>query len=478
MKRWSLLLVTSTVVSLIALTGCNVLPGDIPPPPAEVCQGTHTVRDLQDPTSDNYTRLAPTEGCDFCAEGCSESMPVKLCGVVATTDLMGKLRDGEPESFFVSDAEGGLYSGIKIYVPAGLNFTDVKQGDELTLIGSVEEFCGITEIQIQEQFITHTGTNREVPAALVAASTCAIGEAHEGSLVTLDPARPMIVTAGPNYFGETEVDHCSRAVLDDDWFDYTCRIGAGTFIDSATGVIDNAWGSWRLYPRANKDLVLFNEPKPPPSSTISQLQNCSDPGFLDPASGPVVYLENILIVTPHGTDDRGIYAMDPAGGAWSGLYMYNRDGWGDTGLEPGDMINVRGTASEFYGTTEITVDSCGLELVAKDVPLPELVHLDTGLCPLADARDNGCPNAMDDNFVGEQYEGSLVRVTNGGQPMCITRTGTGWAELDNCFATELDDTFGVPLGGIGSCYTEIIGIIAYSFGSYTLSPVGPADLVP
>lgn len=178
---------------------------------------------------------------------------VKLEGVTVTSPLTFS-----GDTFFVQEPEGGEYSGLQAFVmdPAGL---DVAPGDVVTLVGTVDEFFDMTQIEIVSAAkVTVTGTGA-VPApalvadpATIAFDAAATAEPWEGVLVQIEG---VTVTNDALEFGEFEV---SGGVHVDDVFfnmaDWTIP-AVDTAFTSITGPLYYSFEAFKIGPRDANDLV-------------------------------------------------------------------------------------------------------------------------------------------------------------------------------------------------------------------------------
>ncbi len=162
-----------------------------------------------------------------------------LEGLVVTTPVAG---DG---SFFVQDAGGGMWSGLRVY-PDAVEVS-VVPGDEVTVSGYVQEYYDETEMvvaAVEDVELTGSGT----PKSLKLSSPPADWEAYEGVLVEL---AEVTLTSEPDGYGEMTSDWDVR--VDDYFFPYADEVlpgGTYTFV----GVMRWSYEVDKICPRSAADV--------------------------------------------------------------------------------------------------------------------------------------------------------------------------------------------------------------------------------
>jgi predicted extracellular nuclease len=159
------------------------------------------------------------------------------------------------------------------------------------------------------------------------------------------------------------------------------------------------------------------------------------------------------VVTAFFYDGGARYAFIQDGtGPWSGLVLYNPNGY----VNVGDLLEVTGTVSEYYGLTEIAEGDVVILSTGNPLPDPEVL-------PTGDVSQ-------------EQWESVLVRVENA----TVTDDDLGYGEwlVD-------DSSGGVRVDDLGSySYTPtngdlldfVQGPLYYSFGDFKIEPRGDEDI--
>jgi len=200
--------------------------------------------------------------------------------------------------------------------------------------------------------------------------------------------------------------------------------------------------------------------------TIYAIQN----GTIAEAS-PVVVAG--VIVTAVAPDLSGLFAQEPDGGEYSGIWVAVGDGPAIDKLGIGDEVDVTGTTVELAGRTTLdaaagSVTPTGVKnLVVAPEPLPSAVFSNPALA--------------------EPWESVLIRVS--GAPLAVVGPlGGGEFKLaDQGVALAVDDLlFNVPADalafpglGSGATFTQIAGVLNADgeFDVYKLAPRRLEDLV-
>ncbi len=210
-----------------------------------------TIYDVQDPTAAAH----PAEGT-----------VVELQDVVVTavrTNASGQLT-----GIYVSEPEGGAYSGIYAFKVASSVFpAGLAAGDVVTVVGAYDEYLSssapqgsreLSEIIVEEVRLVSAGTGTveviELDAADVAASSVD-AEAYENCLVTV--RNVTVNDAGTSFFkAQTTVDtDLSDEIYIGKILYPGLSLSLNQQLSSVTGVVDDFNGTYRLHPRGASDLV-------------------------------------------------------------------------------------------------------------------------------------------------------------------------------------------------------------------------------
>ena len=165
-------------------------------------------------------------------------------------------------NFFLTEAAGGEYSGIQIYVyadvAAALEAAGMmpKQGDKLDIEGLYSEFYEYSEITLTDATnLTITGTGTiPAPSVVLPADVTTGGpkaENYEGCLVAVEN---VTVTAPAVMFGEFQV--ADTLIVDDLFFvpNPGPKPAIGDVFASITGLMTYSFEVFKLEPRSVDDL--------------------------------------------------------------------------------------------------------------------------------------------------------------------------------------------------------------------------------
>ena len=146
---------------------------------------------------------------------------------------------------------------------------------------------------------------------------------------------------------------------------------------------------------------------------------------------------------------------DATGGEWSGLVIYGYDGILDS-IERGDSVVVSGYVSEYYGLTEVVVNSVDFDDPGHTIPAPQEINTS--------------------DVTEEKWEGVLVSVKD----VTVTNADLGngeWAVEDGTGEARIDDmgTYGYSVT-VGDTFTEIIGVAFYTYDNYKIEPRNESDI--
>ncbi len=198
---------------------------------------------------------------------------------------------------------------------------------------------------------------------------------------------------------------------------------------------------------------------------VYDVQNPSDPDFI--GENDPVNLENVIVTAIDRYGDRAgsFWVAEPAGGAWSGVQVYNYDTTADwfVNLQVGDMVDVQGDKTEYNYEDPETGDPL------FDDPITEIenaivtyVGTGTEVIPVdIQASD------LNEVSTGEQWEGVLVRLSN--VRVMDAGDNSGRYEVEFYQSTKAQDDL-VDLSSLtgGECLAHITGVVTYFFGYYIL----------
>ena len=377
---------------------------------------------------------------------------VTLQGVVVTAVLIGD----QGVDFWAQDKDGGAQSGIYFFDQTGVTPADIAIGDEVTVTGTYKEFYDLSEITIASVEITDTGL--ETTTDIVAVGDLvdpANAEVWEGCLIELDTTSDLTVAGAVNMYNEFLVtDGTDEVLVDDEIFDGTEGLGAGTPILFISGVFHYAFEEYKLLLRNEYDIETDEVIVEPLS--IADIQS----GTVAPDGA--VLLENVIVTAVRGT--TGFWAQDVGGGPNSGIYVFAQTmGTFPTGILVGDQVNVSGTYKEYFELSEIIITD--VEITGSG----NAVVMDT--VTLAD---------LDTPASVEQWESCLVNVTSA-SPMTVTAAANQYKEypVGNGTNSLLVDDFIFDTSTTytnGETVTVLSGVLNYSFSEWKLLPRSAADM--
>jgi hypothetical protein len=423
----------------------------------------------------------------------SDAMPsgtaVELRGVIVTAiDSFGEARVGD---IWVEDAEGGAFSGIKVFgAPTdqllALQVGDIvditnAQKDEFKYMpttgpgdeGSVTEIKGAAGgmLTVTKKGAGTVPAPAMVDAKMIAAMDKATRDAEwekwEGVLIKVVNARQL---AAPRSFGtgmdQNEFRISGVARVQSSMAALNTDAAFGVCYQSITGVGDHFFNDLVL-PRSTADIVTGGTGCSPMATNVSQIQTV--------AGAEVAQLSGV-VVTAIGAGGKGYWVADAVQAATNaGVFVY-------TGTDPaptttvGATVNVQGFPSEFdTGTTpvgdkltELTTDTGARGTVvnaAGPVPIPLA----------ATVAQVGSIAA------GEPYEGVLVRLT--GVKVTNINAGAGKVELTAASGDKVimdnDTNFNWPAETLNRCYGTLIGVMSVQLidDVRTINPRSAADMV-
>jgi predicted extracellular nuclease len=191
-------------------------------------------------------------------------------------------------------------------------------------------------------------------------------------------------------------------------------------------------------------------PPPPPSVSIHDIQFTTDPSGDSPYEGQTVTTQGIVTAFFYDYGRRYTFIQDGTG-PWSGLLLYRPNGY----INVGDLLEVEGEVSEYYGLTEIAYG--------------DVTVLSPGTLPTPEVLSSGDVNQ-------EQWESVLVRVEN----VTVTDEDLGngeWLVDDTSGGVRVDD-----LGDYGYSPTNgdlldfVQGPLFYDWSNFKIEPRDNSDI--
>lgn len=419
----------------------------------------------------------------------SDQMPpgtaVKLKGVIVTAIDSFGARTGD---FFVQDAAGGPFSGVKVFSAPLDQVAMLAPGDVIDIEGAQKDEFALTSDTSGRKVtelkpvtggtmkLTKRGTMTPPAPAIVDAAAISLldkaardaeWEKWEGVLITLINARQ---TGASRSFG-TAVDQVEFRVsgfarVQSVLAALPAANAFGVCYDRVTGIGDYFFNDLVL-PRKADDIALGGAGCRPMSTSVGASQTQVSPEAADLANVFITARDDI------GTN-KGIWVADGlAAEASHGVYVFVGATLPAT-LAVGATVNVQGTVEEFDvspaagdAVTEITNGTVTV-VAAPGTTLPS---------PLVIA-----PATLSDiSAAGEPYEGVLVQVTT---VKLTASLMNGKYELTANDQTKIiidDEAFVFATAPtVGTCYASVTGVmhVQLTDNIRTLNPRDLTDLVP
>jgi len=152
-------------------------------------------------------------------------------------------------------------------------------------------------------------------------------------------------------------------------------------------------------------------------------------------------------------------------GAWHGIYVYNTNP--DQSPQQGDIVEVAGTVTEYFGITELGYVTVTIISSGNEVPAPVWGTTISYTVP-----------AMAEPFESCLVAVSNVEVTEGLDDFSqwLVDDGSGEVQIDDSFF-HLDEVTPPIEVEVGDTWGTIIGILDYSYDEYGIHPRTPEDMM-
>jgi len=404
---------------------------------------------------------------------------VTIKGVVVTSPIHNK---GSKGIVFVEELAGGEYSGIALELDATvLAGLDAPPGSLIDFTGIYNESFGNSQISIAapgDLAVVDTATIPE-PAVVAAADIATNGakaENYEGVLVQIQDA---LVTDPVVALGQFEVEGGARV---SDWFLFdlglTPKPIKGQVYASITGPLLTDAQESLLVPRSLDDLddgsgdttggstttdgtttggstTTDGTTGEPPIGIYAIQQGLYNPGDL-------VILEGVIATSGLVNNKTGFFVQDPAGGPYSGLFIFNNKAVFN--VLPGDVLTIAGTYVEFNDLSELSVPGAANIMKTGTAPVPAPI-----LVTAAEISTGGAKS--------EEYESVLVKIQNAKVTAGVD--GANEFIVDNLL--RIDDLFFAPANWpkpmVADLYTTIVGPLYFGTANFKLVPRSAVDLV-
>jgi predicted extracellular nuclease len=170
--------------------------------------------------------------------------------------------------------------------------------------------------------------------------------------------------------------------------------------------------------------------------------------------GETVTISGLVVTSPFRRAADGFFVEDPAGGAGSGLFVYNTD-IATFEVAPGDEVTVTGTVADYYGWTQLAVADASAVTVTGTATIPDPVDLGDG-------------SGVDWN----SYESVVVKLDDQ-SITAVNEFNTGTLSG----GINLDDGFEYLDFECGGHYDSVAGVVFYAYAEYSLNPRTDDDMV-
>jgi predicted extracellular nuclease len=416
---------------------------------------------------------------------------VTLREVIVTTPMLkGTSSSTSPDAFWVGEPEGGEWSGVFVYAP--YSEETVQPGDLVNLRGMVDEYYDNTELVATTVVVLSSGQPLPPPSVVTTDQAAQGGsdcERWEGVAIRLEDVSISNADLGYGDFGVKPASGTGLEMTVSPKFDtnYYFLKTVGYAFSHLDGILDYSYNVFRLQPRSCDDLwgpgdatACIPSPCPPNPVTIAQIQNAADLAHVVPECD--VEVRGVVVTSPVflTSNQPSFYVQDPAGGPWSGIFVYARGLTLPGGFGPGSLVDISGTYVEYYDNSQIEASAITVQ----------------GAAPVPDPAVMACSEINDTGALAEAYESVLVQV-QGVSTTAAVYGGTDYGDFVVAPTAEPTQTlivgwqmkypFVCPATGgvacptdqraLGQAFDSITGVMTWSFYHFRLEPRTDADLV-
>ena len=177
-----------------------------------------------------------------------EGEEVTVTGIVTAVGFSG-------DKYFISDAEGGPWSGIYVFDYSN----SPSLGDEIEITAEVEEYYGFTELSYVSSYELLSSYN-DIPEPVELTTNEVNQEMYESVFVKVNDVE---VVGTMNDYNEWEVDDGSGECQIDDNFDNfnpnNVDTSLGTVYRSIQGLVDFSFDTYAINPRQTSDLQELSD---------------------------------------------------------------------------------------------------------------------------------------------------------------------------------------------------------------------------
>ena len=185
--------------------------------------------------------------------------------------------------------------------------------------------------------------------------------------------------------------------------------------------------------------------------------------------GTPVSLSNVVVASTMSIEAPGFYVQDVGGGEWSGVFVFTQAVETASGnpepaaltVNVGDVLNLSGTSMEYWGMTQLVLES-----------MDDIEVIGTSAAVTKTALD-----AIPSDW--EPYEGVLVSIADVDITGVPVAEGEGVGEIapeTNWNLSVADQLMDIELEA-GDSFSSVTGIVTYSWDLYRIAPRTTADLI-
>ena len=389
--------------------------------------------------------------------------------------------------YFIQD-DFAAQSGIKVYDPG----RPLVEGDEVRLTGTVTEFFDMTEIiDVTEIEVLSSGNTMD-PLVITLGGDM---EMYEGCLVEL---QNVTVSETANSYGEWLVTDGTNTQVLDDAADYFYTPVVGEALSSIVGVIDYAYGAYKLLPRLARDIqtadgltriqaiqqVRYSDLMPKYSEPDSTVWFADTSYYHEEWTDTLIVTVKGIVTMPTGLSYAGqgvkFILQDINGGPWSSILSYSPDSTTFPVLFEGDLVELTGRITEFDTHEGSNVSNMTELWITEEAEL-----LDFGLPvppePVVPTGDLRWPTTAEQwgNVVVKVQDAVITELDPTNFDIMVIDDGSGGVRVDD----DSDSLSAYIQPPVGSIYDEVRGWVYHHYGSYTdsttykLVPLYESDLV-
>jgi uncharacterized repeat protein (TIGR01451 family) len=163
-------------------------------------------------------------------------------------------------AMIIEEPGGGPWSGLYLYKSGGYGSLSAPRGTEVRVLGTVDEYFGLTEFVVLNISVLSTGNT--VPGAEVidTGDFITVGSAEQWESVLIE-FQNATVTNPDIGNGEWKFSDGSGETVADDLGNFTYSPALGDFYDSLTGIGWYSFSAYKIEPRNDADIVLGTPPQ-------------------------------------------------------------------------------------------------------------------------------------------------------------------------------------------------------------------------